>query len=319
MQIIRSLSEISPSKVPVVATIGNFDGVHLGHRQIFRRVREIAGSIGGISAVITFIPHPLKVVKSTKQLALITTYDEKEVLIAESRIDMLLVVPFTTEFAAISAREFVRDVLANRLGISRLVIGYDYSFGRDREGNAATLKGMGRDYGFSVEVMEPIGHDGLIYSSSAIRRMVSLGDVSGVVRLLGRHFSVAGSVAHGYHRGVSLGYPTANILTDKELVPASGVYAVIVQVGDSLLQGACNIGHNPTFANEERSIEVFLFDFSGDLYGCELRLHFIDRIRDEQCFSGIDELKQAIAADVACCRRILSMRALIEFHENPGG
>ena len=316
MEIFRSLEEIPATLGKTVVTIGNFDGVHLGHREIFRTVRTVAKQEGAVSVVITFFPHPLKVIPNQKKgLKLINTYAEKETLIDASGIDCLLVIPFTESFAALSAREFVEDVLVKRLSVSRLIIGYDYSFGRRREGNVPMLLDLGREFGFTVEVLEPIGDKGLIYSSSQVRKLVSEGDVARVVPLLGRHFSVGGVVVSGHSRGAGLGFPTANIRTEKELVPASGVYAVKVKVGEALYDGACNIGNNPTFGNEESSIEVFLFDFCGDLYGSELRIYFVSRIRDERKFSGIDELKAAIAADVARCREILDATPLIEYRE----
>lgn len=316
MQIIRSLEEIRAPLGKVVATIGNFDGVHLGHREIFKRVRQAAKAIGGVSLVITFVPHPLKVLPdATKRISLINTYAEKELLIETSGIDYLFTVPFTPEFAKTSPEEFVSDLLVKRLGVMHLIIGYDYSFGKGRAGDVSTLTAMGQKIGFKVEVLEPIAFGDSIYSSTAIRNLVRDGDVSGVVPILGRHFSLGGVVVEGHHRGVGLGFPTANVSTDKELIPKSGVYAVKAKIDDILYDGACNIGNNPTFGNSELSIEVFLFDFEGDLYGKEIRIYYIDRIRDELRFSGVGELKKAIASDVERCRAILSKTALIEYRE----
>jgi riboflavin kinase/FMN adenylyltransferase len=316
MEIYRSLDEIPATLGTSVVTIGNFDGVHLGHREIFRTVRTAAEREGAISVVVTFVPHPLKVIPNPKKhLKLINTYAEKENLIAASGIDCLLTIPFEESFAALTARQFVEDVLVKRLNVAHLVIGYDYSFGRNRQGNVSTLMELGKEFGFKVQVLEPIGHEGMIYSSSQVRRLIQDGDVVGVVPLLGRQFSLGGVVVAGHHRGAGLGFPTANIRTEKELVPASGVYAVKVKIDEALYDGACNIGNNPTFGNDETSIEVFLFDFAGDLYGRELRIYFIAKIRDERKFAGIDELKQAITADVAQCREILGATSVIEYRE----
>ncbi|MBI5655687.1 MAG: bifunctional riboflavin kinase/FAD synthetase [Geobacter sp.] len=316
MEIFRSLDDIPTGLGKTVVTIGNFDGIHLGHREIFRRVRRAAAAIHGVSVVITFVPHPLKVIpNSKKQICLINTYAEKENLISASGIDYLVAIPFTKEFAGLSAREFITDVLVKRLGVSRLIIGYDYSFGRDREGKVAMLAEMGHELGFAVEVLEPIGHDGEAYSSTQVRKMIKAGEVDKVVPLLGRQYSLSGIVVSGHHRGSGLGFPTANILTEKELIPKSGVYAVKVKLDNTLYDGACNIGANPTFGNEETSIEVFLFDFTGDLYGRELRFYFIARIRDERRFPDPEALRQAITLDVARCREILSTTELIEYHE----
>lgn len=316
MRIFRSFEEIEAPLGKTVATIGNFDGVHLGHREIFRKVRKAAAENGGVSLVITFIPHPLKVLPNTnRQISLINTYAEKELLIEASGIDYLLTIPFTQEFAETLPREFVAELLVKRLGVEHLIIGYDYSFGKGRGGDVSTLSELGRELGFTVEVLEPIALAGSVYSSTAIRRLIRDGDVSGVLPMLGRHFSLGGVVVEGHHRGAGLGYPTANISTDKELIPRHGVYAVKVKIDDVIHDGACNIGNNPTFNNTESSIEVFLFDYDGNLYGKPVRVYFIDRIRDERRFSGIEELKKAIAADVERCRSILSHTFLIEYRE----
>jgi riboflavin kinase/FMN adenylyltransferase len=317
MEIIRRLSDIRALKNPVV-TIGNFDGVHLGHRQIFRKLKKAAAALDGVSVVITFIPHPLKVLPSGKNLRLINTYEEKELLLEASGIDYLIVIPFTDEFAAIPAREFVSGILVRDIGMKKLIIGYDYAFGRNREGNVELLRHLGIEYGFAVEVLEPIGNGQTIYSSTNIRKMIGNGNVREVVTLLGRHFSIGGKVVHGHHRGKGLGFPTANLETDKELVPRSGVYAVKVGIDQMRYDGACNIGPNPTFDDESVSIEVFIFDFAGDLYGRELRIYFIDRIRDERRFPDAAALQRAIEDDVARCREALKDKAIIEYRDYLG-
>jgi riboflavin kinase/FMN adenylyltransferase len=316
MLIFRSLEDIPAELGKTVVTIGNFDGVHLGHREIFRKVRKEAKQESALSTVVTFVPHPLKVIPGKQtQLRLINTYSEKATLIEASGMDCMLEIPFTESFALISPREFVEQVLVNKLSVARLIIGYDYSFGRNRQGNVATLLDLGREFGFKVEILDPIENEGVVYSSSKVRKLLQDGDVAGVVPLLGRHFSLGGVVVGGHGRGSGLGFPTANVRSDKDLVPACGVYAVKVKLGETLYDGACNIGNNPTFGNDHSSIEVFLFDFEGDLYGMELRVYFVSRIREERKFSGIEELKLAISADVASCRKILGNTALIEYRE----
>jgi riboflavin kinase/FMN adenylyltransferase len=316
MKIIRNLSHIGELRNPVV-TIGNFDGVHVGHRQIFRQLKQAAVDANGVSVVITFEPHPLKVIPSGKKIRLISTYKEKERLLEASGIDYLVVIPFTREFAAISAREFVSDVLVRSIGIRKLIIGYDYAFGRNREGNIGFLRLLGKEYGFAVEVLEPIWDGKTLFSSTNIRKMVEEGNVADVVRLLGRHFSIAGEVVHGHHRGKLLGFPTANIQTDNELIPKCGVYAVKVKIDGTMYDGACNIGPNPTFDDEAISIEVFIFDFEGDLYGQSLRLFFVERVRDEKKFSDVTALQQAIAEDVARSMAVLKDTVVLEYHEPP--
>lgn len=317
MKIIRNLKEIHQPLRNAVVTIGNFDGVHLGHREIFRRVRKSAAERGGVSAVITFVPHPLKIMPSRKKLRLITTYAEKESLIAASGVDYLIVLPFTEEFASMTAGEFVRKVLVGIVGVKKLIIGYDYAFGRNREGNVSLLSQLGEELKYDVEVLAPIGNDETVYSSTRIREMIGEGRVREVVSLLGRHFSLTGTVVHGHHRGKGLGFPTANLEVENELVPKTGVYAVKVKVDGTEYDGACNIGSNPTFGDDKTAIEVFIFDFHGDLYEHEVRIFFVERLRDEQRFANAVELQKAIEADVERCRDILGNCTIIEFHESP--
>ncbi len=315
MIIFKDLSNIVEKLPNAVVTIGNFDGVHLGHREIFRRVKKSAAELGGVSVVVTFVPHPLKVLAPEKSPLLINTYEEKETLIEASGIDYLIEIPFNMKFAALTAGEFVKTVLVEKIGVRKLVIGYDYAFGRDREGDVALLSRLGEEFSYEVEVLEPI-HDGkIVFSSTSVRTMIMNGDVKGVIPLLGRHFSLGGTVVHGHHRGKGLGFPTANIETDKELLPKEGVYAVKVKIDDVLYDGACNIGNNPTFKDERLAVEVFLFDFDGDLYGREVRLYFIDRVRGEQTFPDIPSLQRAIAEDIGRCREILGDAAVIEYRE----
>jgi riboflavin kinase/FMN adenylyltransferase len=305
MVIFRNISEIREKLRHPAVTIGNFDGVHLGHREIFRRVCELARAQDGVSVVITFAPHPLQVISPGTGLKLITTPKEKRSLIEGSGIDYLLEIPFDFAFASIAASDFVEQILVGAIGMESLVIGYDYAFGRGREGNVQLLRQLGERFGYQVELLQPISGRGIVYSSTAVRTLVGEGDVKGVVSVLGRHYSMTGTVVHGHQRGRGLGFPTANLATEKELLPAAGVYAVKARLGGSLYDGACNIGTNPTFGNGQLSLEVFLFDFDAELYGSELTLIFIERLRGERRFPTREALKEAIAADVARCKEIL--------------
>lgn len=315
MILYRSLEEISAPLRNAVVTIGNFDGVHLGHREIFRKLKREAADIGGVSVVVTFDPHPLKVLPTPRSVTLINTVEEKITLIEASGVDYLVIIPFTMAFAAIAAEEFVRNVLLARLGMKRLVIGHDYAFGRNREGNVNLLRRLGNGLSFVVEELAPITDGKVVYSSSLIRSMILAGEVAAVVHFLGRNFSVAGRVVHGEKRGKLLGFPTANIATDKELIPVDGVYAVKVRIADTLYDGACNIGNNPTFHGGQRTVEVFIFDFAGELYGEEVRVYFFERLRGEEKFATVEELVAAITRDVAQCRRILSERQLVVYSD----
>jgi riboflavin kinase/FMN adenylyltransferase len=306
MIIYRSIEDIPAPISHAVVTIGNFDGVHRGHREIFRRVRRDAGERGGLAVAVTFAPHPLKVLAPERDFRLITTYAEKERLIEEAGIDVLIIIPFSREFSAISAEVFVREILVGRIGMERLVIGFDYAFGKKREGDVNLLRRLGEKLGFTVDVLDQVGDGETGFSSSMVREMIAAGDVRGVVPLLGRRFSLGGRVVHGFHRGGrQLGFPTANLDIEEELLPKTGVYAVKVEGEGFLRDGACNIGYNPTFHGPGITVEVHILDFDGDLYGRRLRLYFVDRIRDERRFSHVDALLEAIRGDVSRCREIL--------------
>lgn len=305
MIIIRNRKEIPAGLASPVVTVGNFDGVHRGHREIFRRVREAAAELGGVSVVITFIPHPLKVLAAERDFRLITTYAEKERLIAESGVDYLITLPFSPEFASLPAEDFVRGILVGDIGIKRLVIGYDYAFGRNREGGVDLLRRLGGELGFEVEVLEQVGNGKTVFSSSMVRERIAQGDMTAVAALLGRYYSVKGRVVHGRHLGRKIGFPTANLETEEELLPRPGVYAVRVEWNLREYDGACNIGDNPTVQGGGTTVEVHLLEFEGDLYGCTLKVHFIERVRDERKFPDLFALMRAIRSDVDHCREIL--------------
>ncbi len=297
-----------------VVTIGNFDGVHRGHREIFRQVVASSCELSAKSVVVTFTPHPLRVLRpDDRRFCLITTDEQKRELIAESDIELLLVIPFSKEFAAISAADFVRNVLCSFLGTRHLVIGHDYSFGSGREGNERFLLKMGEELGFVVTALDPVGDAGLLFSSTQVRRLVLTGAVGDATQILGRCHRVTGQVVHGREIGRFLGFPTANITPRNELIPADGVYAVWVSVGKELFMGACSIGINPTFDGGQHTVEVFLFDFAADLYGKQVVIHFVDRLRDVVRFPDVGALKQQIELDVAKARHILSTALPMEF------
>lgn len=289
-----------------VVTIGNFDGVHRGHREIFRRVSRYARDEQATSVVVTFDPHPLQVLNPSRAPLMITTPAQKRALIAESDLDLLVVIPFDLDFAMIAADRFVRDVLVAGLGMCHLVIGHDYAFGRGREGDEALLTSLAKELGFGLDILEPVGEGDLIFSSSTVRQLVQRGAVSAVPSILGRFHRISGQVVHGREIGRSLGFPTANIVTDNQLIPADGVYAVWVEVLGELHMGACSVGSNPTFAGGERTIEVFVFDFDASLYGQEIALQFACRLRDLARFPDVNALKEQIGRDVVAARSALS-------------
>ena len=291
-----------------VVTIGNFDGVHLGHRAILERVRQRARELGGQAVAVTFNPHPVKVLRPEVNLPLLTTQDQKLKLLADSGLDAVVVLPFTREFAALPAREFVRRYFSERLQAREVVVGHDYCFGRGREGNIELLREMGTIHGFTVQVVWAVEVQGAVVSSSLIRAMLRLGKVTEAGRLLGRSYGVAGRVVQGKGRGAKLlGVPTANILTPNELLPASGIYAVWVRRGEVILPGVANIGTCPTFNNTEFSLEVHLLEFSGDLYGEPLEVQFVARLREEQRFPSLEALAAQIHADINAARQALAV------------
>ena len=289
-------------------TIGNFDGVHVGHQQLITKVRQRARFMNLSSIVITFDPHPLRVLLDKKSPPFITLTSQKLELIDALGVDYTLCMPFTRELAALEPEEFVCKYLVRMLKLKELIIGYDYAFGKGRKGNFSLLKKLGCKYGFSVDQFPPVMADGAIVSSTRIRDLVENGHVWDVRPLLGRFYRVEGKVIAGKKRGgAQLGFPTANILLKDELFPRTGVYAVWAEVKNQIRPAVANIGYNPTFGNDYLSVEIHIFDFCQDIYDQPVRVHFVQRLRSEIKFSGIDELKKQIEKDCVLGRRILSI------------
>jgi riboflavin kinase/FMN adenylyltransferase len=305
MQIVTGTNVYDKILDASVVTIGNFDGVHRGHAEIFGRLKQKSMDLGLPSVVVTFEPHPLKILAPESAPYLITTFERKAALIGESGIDYLVVVPFSKEFSQMPASDFVLKILCNPLGMRHIIIGHDYAFGRNREGNFNTLRYLGALNGFTLEDLPPIGEEGVVFSSSLVRSAVAEGDMAAASRILGRYYQISGIVVHGREIGQTLGFPTANIATLNELIPPDGVYAVMAEVDGQLVKGACNIGFNPTFGEKTQTIEVFMLDFSGHIYDHGITFQFVKRLRPERKFSDISALKVAIGLDVANTRIIL--------------
>jgi riboflavin kinase/FMN adenylyltransferase len=309
MQLIENLDDIKSVFKNAVITIGNFDGVHIGHQALFHEVIERADAINGTSIAMTFEPHPIRVLKQNGHPPLITLYDQKVELIEKSGIDVLIAIPFTKEFAAITAKEYVLDILIKRIGAQVIVVGEDYTFGKNREGNINLLRSYAEALDIQVEVVDwipisKISADRI--SSTRIRELVMDGRVRDAQKLLGRHYQIKGVVVTGRNRGGKLlGFPTANINLHDELSPKPGVYAVTVEAVGRMYQGVANIGYSPTFEDNEFTVEVHLLDFDTDIYGQTIRINFVKRIRDEIKFSSIDELSDQITKDVSFARRAL--------------
>jgi len=309
MKIIRDLKDISQPYNRAVLTIGNFDGVHLGHQALIHEVIDKADSIAGTSIAMTFEPHPIRVLNGGNHPPLITILDQKIELIERMDLDVLIIIPFTREFAALSPREFVEDILIRKLGMIAVVVGKDYTFGRNREGTVGMLKTFAELFDFELILADWIGEnrapEGRI-SSTRIRELVVEGKVHEAQPLLGRHYQVRGTVAAGRDRGGKLlGFPTANINLQDELCPKTGVYAVTVECDTDFYDGVANIGYSPTFDDHIFTVEVHILDFNRNIYGHNIRVNFIKRIRDELKFSSVSELSEQIKRDVIEAREIL--------------
>ena len=310
MELINHFNEIEKPYKNAVITIGNFDGVHLGHQALFHEVIEMADAIDGTSIVMTFEPHPVRVLKQNGHLALITIYEQKIELIESAGVDVLICVPFTKEFATISAKEFVQNVLLKSIGMKAIIVGKDYTFGKNREGDIELLKTYAKNLGFEVIVADWIqtskNWPGRI-SSTRTRELIMEGKVDEAQKLLGRYYQIRGKVTTGRDRGGKLlGFPTANIILQSELCPKNGIYAVTVEYSGKIYQGVANIGFSPTFDDHIFSVEVYILDFNENIYGQKIRVNFVQRIRDEKKFSSIPELSDQIKKDIVRARNILS-------------
>jgi len=300
VSIFHHISELSNVTNSIV-TIGTFDGVHLGHQKIIKRLVELKQKQGGEIIVFTFDPHPRKVLfPEQKDLKLITTTHEKCEVLKQFGVDHVLVFPFTKEFSQMPAQQYISDIIANGLKTKTLVIGYDHRFGSNREGNIETLKMLSSVYKFDVEEIPAQEINQLNVSSTRIRKAIDEGDVITANEFLGYHFFITGTVVKGKQLGRTIGYPTANIFVDNvdKLMPKIGVYAVNVLVDDKKYKGMLNIGTNPTTDKDNSiKIEVNIFDFDKDIYGQNIKVEFVKWIRNEEKFANLDELKEALAND----------------------
>jgi len=308
MKIIYDLKELNRPLDNPVLTIGNFDGVHKGHLALFDKVKERANAIKGQSVVMTFDPHPVKVMKPENGLRIITPMRQKLRLISEANIDVILCLPFNKNFSTISAHKFVKDILLGTIGIKEIVVGYDYSFGNNRQGDIGLLKAMGEELGFKVHAVEPIYLNKVLVSSTSIRNFIREGNIEDANILLGRDYQISGRVTSGAGRGGKvLGFPTANLMSVDELIPKKGVYAVIAEMDSREYYGVCNIGNNPTFGENALSIETHLLGFNGDTLGKDFTVRFMHRLRDEKTFSYISELSDQIARDIKKAKEFFNL------------
>jgi riboflavin kinase/FMN adenylyltransferase len=311
MKQIDNLDDITAPFSNAVITIGNFDGVHIGHQALFHHTIEKAQSIGGTAIAMTFDPHPARVLGNTNGPPLITLHEQKMELIARTGLDAVICVPFTPEFASISPRSFVEDLLVGKIGMKAIVVGEDYSYGSKRKGNLATLRAEADRLGFEVVLVPGIKFatpDSGRISSTRIRELVMNGNILEAQKLLGRHYQVRGEVVAGRNRGGKLvGFPTANLHMQDELCPKTGVYAVTVERKGERYKGVANIGYSPTFDDHLYTVEIHIIDFDSDIYGEKILVNFVARIRDEIKFPDLSQLTRQIGKDVQTARDLVSL------------
>jgi riboflavin kinase/FMN adenylyltransferase len=307
MEIIRKAKDFKRSFKNPVLTIGNFDGVHLGHQRIFRLVKEKAREIGGESVVYTFEPHPAAVLAPQLKPLLITSSEEKLRLIEDQGIDVTICANFSEDFARQTPEDFVKEILYDQIKIRQLFVGHDYTYGKDRRGNIALLKELGRKLGFNVEVVEAVRVGGMVVSSTLVRQLIQKGELREAAKLLGRNYLLLGQVIHGHGRGgKKLGFPTANIKPDGALFPKPGIYAVFAIYEGARYKGVANLGWNPTFHDRTFSIEVHILSFHQDIHGQRLQVEFVERLRDEVAFGSPEELITQIKRDIVQAKKLLS-------------
>ena len=306
MDVVRFPDDARPVRWPYpVLAIGNFDGLHRGHLKIVERIRRGATERGGTSVVMTFEPHPPRVLRPDKAPPLLMTSEQKRNALARAGVQGLAVVRFTEELSQWEPDTFVRRVLVDWLRVAEVWVGADFLFGRNRSGNFTLLKTQGLQFGFRAEKIDPIRYKDFVVSSTRIRRLVSEGRVEEAGALLGRHFAIDGRVVEGARRGREIGFPTANLATENELLPPNGVYATFSAVDGIVRPSVTNVGVRPTFDGPPTtSVETHVLGFSGDLYGQRLELAFVQRLRDERRFPDIDALREQIAADVRRAGRL---------------
>lgn len=296
-----------------VVTIGTFDGLHKGHQSVVAELKELAGEINGETVVFTFYPHPRIVTSpNEKNLRLLTTKNEKIKLFEKLGVDHLIIYPFDKKFAELSYTQFVEDILVDKIGTRCLVVGYDHRFGKNREGSFEYLEACARKNNFTVKETNALSIQAEKVSSTKIRAALQSGNIKTANQYLGYEFTLHGIVVKGMQLGRKLGFPTANIeASDKyKIIPGYGVYAVLIEIEDTQYKGMLNIGTRPTFNNnaDNRSIEVNIFDFSGDVYGKNITLVFMDKIREERKFPGIDALVVQLKADKEVAMKLLANR-----------
>jgi len=310
MQVAEELARILPEKDMLLA-IGVFDGVHLGHKYLISELVEQASQQNLLSGVITFHQHPREVVSPEDRLPFLTDLEGRSQLLHSEGVAVVIPLSFTAELANLSARQFA-SLLQKHLRMRGLVVGTDFALGKNREGDIKTLQQLGEEMDFSVAVVAPVMINGEVVSSTAVRRALADGDMGKVYMLTGRSFNLAGNVVAGTGRGVELGFPTANLdISQEQALPADGVYAGWAYIDGKTYQAMTNIGRKPTFGSGDRTVETYAIDYNGDLYGRELKVDIIERLRDEKKFDSVEALKEQVAEDIRQGKAILSSKSAV--------
>jgi riboflavin kinase/FMN adenylyltransferase len=307
MKIYRSIEDYDEDKRSVV-TIGTFDGIHLGHQEILSRLIKSSKNKDLNSVVLTFFPHPRIILNKYNEVKMIDTLDEKIIHLNEIGIDSLIIHPFDRNFSLLSANQFIKDFLVDKLKIKHIIIGYDHRFGKGREASVTDLKNYANDYDFTVEEIKAQEIEKITVSSTKIRNSINQGDIKTTEKYLGRYFNLTGKVVKGDGLGKKINYPTANIFIEEtyKIIPKDGVYLVETIIKDKLFNGMMNIGHRPTIGTKNKSIEVHLFNFNEDIYGQVISIKMISKIRDEKKFSSIQALKDQLVKDENYCLKLIN-------------
>jgi len=307
MKIYRSINEYNEDKRSVV-TIGTFDGLHHGHQKIFKRVINSSKNKNLSSVVLTFFPHPRIILNKYNDIKMIDTLDEKILHINKIGIDSLIIHPFDKNFSLLSANQFIKDYLVEKLKMKHIIIGYDHRFGKGREASVTDLKNYASDYDFTVEEIQAQEIEKIAISSTKVRNSINNGDLKTTEKYLGRYFNLTGKVIKGDGLGKKIMYPTANIFVKEKykIIPKDGVYLIKTFIKNKLYNGMMNIGHRPTIGANEKSLEVHLFNFNKDIYGEQISVDIISKIRDEKKFSSIEALKDQLVKDENHCLKLIN-------------
>ena len=306
MQVFENILEYKPSRESIV-TIGTFDGVHIGHRKIITDMVAKGKKENLLTILLTFFPHPRMVLQKDSNIKMIDTINEKKNIFKKLGVEVLIIQPFTKDFSRMSAIKFTRDILVNSLKVSKLMIGYDHRFGRNREATVQTLKGFGLDYNFKVDEIPAQDIESISVSSTKVRKAIRSGDFKLVNKFLSRPFNLSGKIIKGDELGRKIGYPTANlkIFEKYKLKPQNGVYLARTKLKNQTYFGMMNIGIRPTISAKNNQIETHLFDFNGNLYGHEMTLEILEKIREEKKFKSIEKLKIQLDIDKKHCQKLI--------------